>query len=64
MRAVEDANRKRDEHDWRWRLFYERFAQQQNDRSVAHADRVIGPLAVRERQEEETRMAALDKMAQ
>ena len=28
LRAVDDANRKRDEQDWRWRLFYERFAQQ------------------------------------
>ena len=43
MGMVEDANRKQDEKQRRWRKFYEDFAHEQGQKIAGYTDKVIGP---------------------
>eukprot|EP00349_Pseudokeronopsis_sp_Brazil_P001999 CAMPEP_0202961212 /NCGR_PEP_ID=MMETSP1396-20130829/5268_1 /ASSEMBLY_ACC=CAM_ASM_000872 /TAXON_ID= /ORGANISM="Pseudokeronopsis sp., Strain Brazil" /LENGTH=102 /DNA_ID=CAMNT_0049680873 /DNA_START=566 /DNA_END=874 /DNA_ORIENTATION=- len=52
----DDANRKQDEKERRWRQFYEDFAHQQENKMNDYTSKVIKPMTERERQEEFKRL--------
>lgn len=55
-KMIADNNRKQAEKERQWRLYYERFAQQQDGKHLDHAHQVLGPNAAKNMKEQNKMM--------
>ena len=59
---IDDENRRRDEKERRWRQYYERFANERENKAKEHWDKYILPEKMKEERDQYKYLGELDRI--